>query len=160
MAAEVLSGSTRGTPWPYIPAALLSSGVPLMELTFITAVRVRKGLPWWRGSPDHFSLRLQARGLSRLQTDFVAWTTAAACCAAGWALPLVSRAGQLLILGGALSFFAAAWRALLRWEVAPRGAVAQAPPPSGELSGERILRHQRGRPLTVPGAEPSDAGVD
>jgi UDP-GlcNAc:undecaprenyl-phosphate/decaprenyl-phosphate GlcNAc-1-phosphate transferase len=160
MAAEVLSGSSGRPNWPYLPAALLSLGVPLMELAFITAVRVRKGLPWWRGSPDHFSLRLQARGLSRLQTDLVAWATAAACCAAAWTLPLVSRAGQLLILGGALTFFAAAWRILLRWEVASRGEVAEAPPPSSELPGARVLRHQPVQPLIAPGAEPSDAGAE
>jgi hypothetical protein len=36
---------------------LLVASVPLFELIFITAMRIRKGLPWWRGSPDHFSLR-------------------------------------------------------------------------------------------------------
>ncbi|MCI5157391.1 MAG: undecaprenyl/decaprenyl-phosphate alpha-N-acetylglucosaminyl 1-phosphate transferase [Candidatus Electrothrix sp. AUS1_2] len=50
--------------WPGRGSALLVASVPLFELIFITAVRIRKGLPWWRGSPDHFSLRLQAAGFS------------------------------------------------------------------------------------------------
>jgi UDP-GlcNAc:undecaprenyl-phosphate GlcNAc-1-phosphate transferase len=159
MAAEVLSGSHGRANWPYVPAALLALGVPLMELTFITAVRVRKGLPWWQGSPDHFALRLQARGLSRLQTDFVAWAAAAACCAAAWALPSLSRAGQLLTLGVFLTFFAAAWRALLRWEVAP----ARRRPPSDELPGASVLRRESPaprRPLMTTQVELSDAGTE
>ncbi|MGV3617333.1 MAG: glycosyltransferase family 4 protein [Fimbriimonas sp.] len=35
------------------------------EILLITIARIRKGLPWWRGSPDHFSLRLQAAGWSK-----------------------------------------------------------------------------------------------
>jgi UDP-GlcNAc:undecaprenyl-phosphate/decaprenyl-phosphate GlcNAc-1-phosphate transferase len=39
--------------------------VPLFELVFITVVRIRKGIPWWKGSPDHFALRLQTAGFDR-----------------------------------------------------------------------------------------------
>jgi UDP-GlcNAc:undecaprenyl-phosphate/decaprenyl-phosphate GlcNAc-1-phosphate transferase len=54
--------------------ALLIGGVPLLELIFVSTTRIRKGIPWWRGSPDHFSLRLQAAGFSRWATDALAWT--------------------------------------------------------------------------------------
>jgi UDP-GlcNAc:undecaprenyl-phosphate GlcNAc-1-phosphate transferase len=51
-------------------------GVPLFELIFLVVVRMRKGLKWWRGSPDHLALRLQGAGLSKLRTDMVAWSAA------------------------------------------------------------------------------------
>jgi UDP-GlcNAc:undecaprenyl-phosphate GlcNAc-1-phosphate transferase len=60
-----------------IPAALLITGVFLFELALLIVIRRRKGIPWWRGSPDHFSLRLQAAGCNRWQTDLIAWTVAA-----------------------------------------------------------------------------------
>jgi UDP-GlcNAc:undecaprenyl-phosphate/decaprenyl-phosphate GlcNAc-1-phosphate transferase len=55
-----------------IQAALIG-GVPLFELIFVSTMRMRKGIPWWRGSPDHFSIRLQAAGYSRWATDALAW---------------------------------------------------------------------------------------
>jgi hypothetical protein len=51
---------------------ILGTAVPLFELVFITVVRVRKGLPWWKGSPDHFALRLQRAGLSKSMIDLLA----------------------------------------------------------------------------------------
>jgi len=57
----------------FIPLALLC-GVTLFELLFLIIVRKRKGLKWWLGSPDHFSLRLQKHGKSKWQTNLIAWT--------------------------------------------------------------------------------------
>lgn len=48
-------------------------GVALLELAAVTAIRWRKGLSIWRGSPDHSALRLQQAGLSKT------WTLLAAC---------------------------------------------------------------------------------
>src|SRR3569833_674666 len=61
-----------GAPLLHLGQTVLVCGVALFELVFITAVRIRKGLPWWKGSPDHFSFRLQKAGLTRTQTDAVA----------------------------------------------------------------------------------------
>jgi UDP-GlcNAc:undecaprenyl-phosphate GlcNAc-1-phosphate transferase len=63
--------------WPELPQALLICSLPLSELAFLVATRICKGIPWWKGSADHFSLRLQVSGLSRSQTDLVAWTLSA-----------------------------------------------------------------------------------
>jgi UDP-GlcNAc:undecaprenyl-phosphate GlcNAc-1-phosphate transferase len=106
---------------------LLLAGVPLFELTFLTVVRVRKGLAWWRGSPDHFSLRLQAGGFTRWQTDAIACTFAAAFALAALALPRVPIAAQALILAAAATAALLAAKALLRWEVKPKPKPA-APP--------------------------------
>lgn len=62
---------------------LLIAAVPVFELVFLVFVRTRKRLPWWRGSPDHFSLRLQASGWSRWSIDGLAALCAFVCAAAG-----------------------------------------------------------------------------
>jgi UDP-GlcNAc:undecaprenyl-phosphate GlcNAc-1-phosphate transferase len=48
-------------------AALLFAcfGVALAELALLVVVRTRRGVPFWRGSPDHIALRLQRAGVSR-----------------------------------------------------------------------------------------------
>ena len=63
-------------PIQSVVQSFLLLSVPLFEMIFLTVVRHRKGLPWWKGSPDHFSLRLQAAGLTALQTDAIAWIVA------------------------------------------------------------------------------------
>jgi UDP-GlcNAc:undecaprenyl-phosphate/decaprenyl-phosphate GlcNAc-1-phosphate transferase len=121
-AALTLAGATLSSAEPITrwlqPALLLA--VPLFEITFLTIIRVRKGLPWWRGSPDHFSLRLQAGGFTRAQTDLIACTFAAAFAGAALSLPHLTTPARLAVV--AASVFAAllAAKALLRWEVKPK----------------------------------------
>ena len=102
------------------PAALLVMGVFLFELLFLVFVRTRKGLRWWLGSRDHFALRLQAAGLSKVQTDLVAIAAgigvAAMAVAAAEAEPHV----KIALLALAAIFALIAGRLLLRWEVMPR----------------------------------------
>jgi UDP-GlcNAc:undecaprenyl-phosphate GlcNAc-1-phosphate transferase len=73
LAALTLDLMDSGRSMAQVMQALLIGGVPLLELVFVTTTRIRKGIPWWRGSPDHFALRLQAAGLSRWTTDTLAW---------------------------------------------------------------------------------------
>lgn len=115
--ALLITGAKGQPPWPYTASALLISAVPLFELVFLTAVRIHKGLPWWRGSPDHFSLRLQQAGFSRWRTDLLAWSAAAVVAGLGVALPAMTATWRwfgLAILGVML---VAVWRWLLRHEV-------------------------------------------
>jgi UDP-GlcNAc:undecaprenyl-phosphate GlcNAc-1-phosphate transferase len=74
LAALTLDLMDAGRSMAQVIQALLIAGVPALELIFVTTMRIRRGIPWWRGSPDHFSLRLQAAGLSRWVTDALAWT--------------------------------------------------------------------------------------
>lgn len=101
----------------HLLAAVLLVGVPLFELAFLVVVRTRKGLAWWRGSPDHFSLRMQAGGLSRLRTDLIACLVAAALGAAAFGVHRIGVAwqGAIAVLVVVLAVVAA--RVLLRWEV-------------------------------------------
>lgn len=102
-----------------LPAMLLV-GVPLFELAFLTVVRTRKGLAWWRGSPDHFSLRLQAGGFTRLQTDQIACAVAAAFGGTALAVPGSSPLVRTVILALMVAVALLAARQLLRWEVKPK----------------------------------------
>jgi UDP-GlcNAc:undecaprenyl-phosphate/decaprenyl-phosphate GlcNAc-1-phosphate transferase len=108
--------------WPGVAVAMLVVGVPLFELVFITVVQLRKGLPWWRGSPDHFALRLQERGLSKMQTCAVAWFAAALLAGCAVAIPAAGVAAQGAMVVGCVAGLAVAWRLLLRWEVGVGGA--------------------------------------
>jgi UDP-GlcNAc:undecaprenyl-phosphate GlcNAc-1-phosphate transferase len=101
-------------------AMILLSGVPLFEVVFLIAVRTRKRLPFWKGSPDHFALRLQAAGLSRVQTDVVACSAVTLLGAIAWGL-LRNPAWPLqatLIAGAVLALLASACF-LWRYEVKP-----------------------------------------
>lgn len=58
----------------------LIAGVFLFELLFLCAMRMRRGRPPWIRSPDHFSLRLQSRGWTRVQVDLAAIAAASILC--------------------------------------------------------------------------------
>lgn len=54
---------------------LMLFGLPalfILELVLLVYIRKKKGLKWWLGSPDHFSLRYQKIGVSRWKIDLVA----------------------------------------------------------------------------------------
>jgi len=106
-------------PWPGVGMVLAAPATFVFEAVFLIAVRTRRGLRFWSGSPDHFSLRMQAAGMSKWRTDLLAWSGAAAVCATaaclpGW--PTAGRAAFALIVPGAAWIFAG-W--LLRHEVTP-----------------------------------------
>jgi UDP-GlcNAc:undecaprenyl-phosphate GlcNAc-1-phosphate transferase len=120
LAALTLAGPRGAVRWPYPAEAVLFVALPLFELGFVTGVRLRKRIPWWRGSPDHVALRLQAAGLSRLQTDAALWGGAAVLALAAPALRGLPLWGQTGLLGLAAVACAAAARVLLRFEVRAR----------------------------------------
>jgi UDP-GlcNAc:undecaprenyl-phosphate GlcNAc-1-phosphate transferase len=96
---------------------LLLSSVPLFELLFITTVRIYKGKPWWKGSPDHFSLRLQKAGLTRLQIDILAGGISALIVIIACSFPLFDLPIKFAAMTFIIIFYAIAWKYLLRWEV-------------------------------------------
>ena len=99
-------------------AMLFVVGVPLFELTFLIAIRIRKGVPVWRGSSDHLALRLQAAGLSKWQTDLIVWSFGIALCTVAWSLlQALPATVHLAIIGTSLCLLGLCWRLLLRWEV-------------------------------------------
>jgi UDP-GlcNAc:undecaprenyl-phosphate GlcNAc-1-phosphate transferase len=86
--------------------------VPLFELCFITVARVRKGLPWWKGSPDHFALRMQAEGFTRLQVNAIA--VGATCLASFIAIAALALSNHFVFVAAMFVLFAVVpcWRRL------------------------------------------------
>jgi len=91
----------------WVPLGILWTGVPVFELIFVTWCRVRKGTGWWRGSPDHFALRLQAAGWSKSAIDaasalavVVLWYASSVLVGAGWGLrvAMLTAVGLLALL--------------------------------------------------------------
>lgn len=101
----------------FFPLALLS-GVFLFELIFLIVTRQKKGLKWWLGSSDHFSLRLQAIGKSKWQTDLIAWGMGLFC---GMPLVVVVYKDNSILFFGlticlVLGMFAYFWWYLIKQE--------------------------------------------
>jgi UDP-GlcNAc:undecaprenyl-phosphate GlcNAc-1-phosphate transferase len=117
MAIGTLRVGCRAPAWPWVGVMVLLVGVFLFEMVFVTAVRISKRLPWWRGSPDHFAVRLQLAGLSKNKTVGVAWAGAAVLSGAGLALTTASPAGQALILASLVALLVLSSHLLLRVEV-------------------------------------------
>lgn len=93
---------------------LLVLGVPLFEVVLLITARVRKGLPWWRGSPDHFSLRLQAAGLGKWPTILTGFAVALVLGAAAMALETASPVATAGIVLAVLTGLAGCLYAVLR----------------------------------------------
>jgi UDP-GlcNAc:undecaprenyl-phosphate GlcNAc-1-phosphate transferase len=95
-------------------------GVFLFELSFITKMRLNKGLKWWKGSPDHFALRLQAVGFSKASTVAGAWAAAVPpTLAAVGVQQHVGPAWRLSLLGVVGLEAAVAWRWLRTLDALP-----------------------------------------
>lgn len=43
---------------------ILLGGIPLFEMCFLIIIRIKKGIPFYKGSPDHFALRILESGNS------------------------------------------------------------------------------------------------
>jgi UDP-GlcNAc:undecaprenyl-phosphate GlcNAc-1-phosphate transferase len=96
-----------------VASMLLLAGVVLFEVVLLVRARRRRGIAWWRGSPDHFSLRLLAAGWSRARTDAAAWGAAALLAVAAFALPRLHPAAGAAVMAVAAAASAAAMRVLL-----------------------------------------------
>ncbi|HVQ07936.1 MAG TPA: hypothetical protein VMS43_05835 [Allosphingosinicella sp.] len=67
-------------------AAIACFGVALIELVLLVFIRMRRGIPFWRGSPDHSALRLQALGFSKARAALAAASVQAGFVAAAAAI--------------------------------------------------------------------------
>jgi UDP-GlcNAc:undecaprenyl-phosphate GlcNAc-1-phosphate transferase len=68
--------AARG-PLPTVPVLSACFAVALAELVQLIVVRTRRGVPFWRGSPDHVALRLQRAGLGKARAALLAATVQA-----------------------------------------------------------------------------------
>jgi UDP-GlcNAc:undecaprenyl-phosphate GlcNAc-1-phosphate transferase len=80
--AGVTEGSRTGEAQAYLAYAVMLS-VPLFELVFVSYVRIRAGRSIFKGSPDHFALRLREKGFGVRGTLFLIVGIALAGAAVG-----------------------------------------------------------------------------
>jgi UDP-GlcNAc:undecaprenyl-phosphate GlcNAc-1-phosphate transferase len=97
-----------------VPPIILA--VPLLDLSFVFVVRLRKGLSPFRGSPDHLALRLRRAGFSAAQTAAAGYGTAVVFGIAGIAvMESASKTAALLPLAALSSLLLVAALASKRW---------------------------------------------
>lgn len=87
-------------------APMILLGIPIFDTVFVAYHRARKGIPFFRGSPDHFALRLKHKGLSVRQVVLRSYGAAvllgvlAALLVfgpAGWTVGVLGVAGALFV---------------------------------------------------------------
>lgn len=93
------------------------SGIFLFELIFITSIRIKKGKPWWKGSPDHFSLRLQKAGYTRWQIILGVTIITAVIVIFGCKMKIINISYKLISALLFIIISAICWKYLLKWEV-------------------------------------------
>lgn len=86
LAALAMNGGYTKSNWLAMLTPVILFGVPLFDLAFVSIVRWEQGLSPFRGSPDHFALRLRRAGLSVKQTVGIAYAAGILLGFAGYAL--------------------------------------------------------------------------
>ncbi|HTB34002.1 MAG TPA: MraY family glycosyltransferase [bacterium] len=122
----------------FSPLVILA--LPLFDLALMIVIRTRKGIPPWKGSPDHVPLRLRALGW---QVPRVALTLSLGTLGLGALVYAVSFAGlnnALLLWAGlaAAAVMLAAWLMGIPMPApAPKAAPAHGPKKSGSMPPSR-----------------------
>jgi UDP-GlcNAc:undecaprenyl-phosphate GlcNAc-1-phosphate transferase len=93
----------------YSPLWILA--LPLFDLMLMTVIRTRKGIPPWKGSPDHIPLRLRALGLSKVQTVLTLYAATLVLCLIVFAASFLDNREALLVWGalGGIAIFLGTW---------------------------------------------------
>jgi UDP-GlcNAc:undecaprenyl-phosphate GlcNAc-1-phosphate transferase len=97
----------------FSPFLLLA--LPIFDLALMTFIRTRKGIPPWKGSPDHIPLRLKALGLSKRQVVLSLYTATAVLAASAYLASFLKDSYALLVWAalGLGAFFLGAWLAAI-----------------------------------------------
>jgi UDP-GlcNAc:undecaprenyl-phosphate GlcNAc-1-phosphate transferase len=90
---------------------ILILALPLFDLMLMTVIRTKKGIPPWKGSPDHIPLRLRALGLSKVKTVLILYAATALCCGIVYGTSFLGNREALLAWAflGAAAVFLGAW---------------------------------------------------
>jgi UDP-GlcNAc:undecaprenyl-phosphate GlcNAc-1-phosphate transferase len=93
----------------FSPLVILA--LPLFDLMLMTVIRTRKGIPPWKGSPDHVPLRLKALGWDKRRVVWTLWAVTAGLGALTYLSSFLSDRQALLAWGGLAlaAVFVAAW---------------------------------------------------
>jgi len=80
------------------PAVIL--GIPIFDTFQVTVVRLRKGIPFYRGSPDHYALLLRTAGLSVKGVIWLSYGAAALLGGIGILMMNLPSLSQVVIVVG------------------------------------------------------------
>jgi UDP-GlcNAc:undecaprenyl-phosphate/decaprenyl-phosphate GlcNAc-1-phosphate transferase len=115
---------------------MLILGVPIFDTLFVMYIRFLRGLPIFRGSPDHMPLRLRHWGLSVRQVVLISYVASAVLGGLGVLVIVVDRQTALMLIGATLVTLAVLALVLKRVDVtAPRRRALSRV--GGRLSSER-----------------------
>lgn len=109
MACEALY--PRAT-WSGAASAMLLAAIPILETLFLIIERRRHGRAWWKGSRDHYALRLQAAGWSKRQVLAASYAAAALLAATAFLVRHGPLPAAFASLTTVTLMIAAAWRRL------------------------------------------------
>ncbi len=93
MGADYSSGHLIG-----IFAPFLILGVPIYDTLLVSYFRYRKGHSVFKGSHDHYALRLKRRGLSASKIDIISYSVTAALSVSAFAITVLSGSYAILII--------------------------------------------------------------
>ena len=122
-----------------VGAPLLLLAVPIFETGFVAFHRARKGIPFFRGSPDHFALRVTNAGVSVRATVMGAYKASAVLGCLALLLVFGPESLAPWVLGTA---FAA---------VLIAGVLLSRLPPPGETASLRPRREREPRGKAIDG---------
>lgn len=96
-------------------APLIILGIPLFDVIFVMMHRARRGLSPFRGSKDHFALRMLELGFSRKQILFRVTVTGAVMGSLAWLLTMVPMKWAFILCGAGFcaGIYLAAWLSVI-----------------------------------------------
>jgi UDP-GlcNAc:undecaprenyl-phosphate GlcNAc-1-phosphate transferase len=101
--------SSRNLVAVFSPVLMLA--LPIFDMLLMTVIRLRKGIPPWRGSPDHIPLRLRALGFSKTATVLILYLATAGLTAVALGASRLSDRHALLAWAvlGLAGIFTGTW---------------------------------------------------
>jgi UDP-GlcNAc:undecaprenyl-phosphate GlcNAc-1-phosphate transferase len=81
-------------------APVVILGIPIFDTFQVIVARWRRGMPFYRGSPDHYALRLRAAGFSVKKVIWLSYGAAAILGALGILVMNLASLSQVLIVTG------------------------------------------------------------
>ncbi|PIV18263.1 MAG: hypothetical protein COS41_05050 [Elusimicrobia bacterium CG03_land_8_20_14_0_80_50_18] len=96
-------------------APLVILGIPLFDVIFVMMHRARRGLSPFRGSKDHFALRMLELGFTREQVLFRVSVTGAVMGSGAWLLTVVPMKWAVVLCGAGLcaGIYLAGWLSVI-----------------------------------------------
>jgi UDP-GlcNAc:undecaprenyl-phosphate GlcNAc-1-phosphate transferase len=83
-------------------APVVILGIPIFDTLQVIVARLRKGIPFYQGSPDHYALRLRAAGLSLKKVIWLSYGAAIILGGLGILVMNLASLAQVLIVAGVL----------------------------------------------------------